>query len=67
MASVLRIGKRQWLLAFVSGLAFAGLVVAGCSDDPTPAPLGGGPGGDPGAALAAKLEADTGKPWIRCV
>lgn len=64
MANVLRIGKRQWLLAFVSGLAFAGLVVAGCSDDPTPAPLGGGPGGDPGAALAAKLEADTGKPWI---
>ena len=63
MASVLRIGKRQWLLAFVSGLAFAGLVVAGCSDDPTPAPLGG-TGGDPGAALAAKLEADTGKPWI---
>lgn len=63
MASVLRIGKRQWLLAFVSGLALAGLVVAGCSDDPTPAPLGG-TGGDPGAALAAKLEADTGKPWI---
>jgi thermolysin len=63
MANVLRIGKRQWLLAFASGLALAGLVVAGCSDDPKPAPFGGS-GGDPGAELAAKLQADTGKTWI---
>jgi Zn-dependent metalloprotease len=63
MANVLRIGKRQWLLAFVSGVALAGLVVAGCSDDAGLSPLGG-PAGDPGPALAAKLQADTGKTWI---
>lgn len=65
MSRTLRSGKRGFFLFAAAALVAGGIVAVGCSDD-TPEPgLGDASApNDPAAALAAKLEADTGKKWI---